>query len=146
MAEMVYSDTPISELIEMILIHLKERGYSLNTVENCRRIYDKMKEYAIQTHTPVYNPDFGREFIFNYCGTMIGNREQYKLINRSVTMLSDFQRFGMIFRQQYVQADVFSQGYQTLFEEFMKSREKRNIAEGTIKRYRHFLHRFETFY
>lgn len=145
MAEMVYSDTPISELIEMILIHLKERGYSLNTVENCRRIYDKMKEYAIQTHTPVYNPDFGREFIFNYCGTMIGNREQYKLINRSVTMLSDFQRFGMIFRQQYVQADVFSQGYQTLFEEFMKSREKRNIAEGTIKRYRHFLHRFETF-
>lgn len=145
MAEMVYSDTPISELTEMILVHLKERGYSLNTVENYRRIYDKMKEYAIQTHTSVYSSDFGREFIFNYCGTIIGNKEQYKLINRSVTMLSDFQRFGMIFRQQFVKADVFSQGYQTLFEEFMKSREKQNIAEGTIKRYRHFLHRFEAF-
>ena len=76
---------------------------------------------------------------------IIGDKAQGKLVNRAVIMLSDFQRFGMIFRQQYIQADVFSPGYQTLFEEFMKSREKRNIAEGTIKRYRHFLHRFEAF-
>mgnify|MGYP002858107523 CR=1 FL=1 len=75
----------------------------------------------------------------------MGNNTQLKLVNRAVIMLSDYQRFGMIFKQQYAQADVFTSGYQMLFEEFMKSREKRNIAKGTIKRYRHFLHRFESF-
>lgn len=142
---MVYGRTPIPELIEMTLRHINERGYSPKTIENYRRVYDKMREYSLQTHTSFYNSEFGKEFIFNCYGMIIGNKEQGKLVNRAVVMLSDFQRFGMIFRQQYVQVDVFSLGYQTLFEEFMKSREKRNIAAGTIKRYRHFLHRFETF-
>lgn len=142
---MVYGRTPIPELIEMTLRHINERGYSPKTIENYRRVYDKMREYSLQTHTSFYNSEIGKEFIFNCYGMIIGNKEQGKLVNRAVVMLSDFQRFGMIFRQQYVQADVFSPGYQTLFDEFMKSREKRNIAAGTIKRYRHFLHRFETF-
>ena len=47
---MVYGRTPIPELIEMTLCHLNERGYSPQTVENDRRVYDKMREYSLQTH------------------------------------------------------------------------------------------------
>ena len=56
---MVYGRTPIPELIEMTLCHLNERGYSPQTVENYRRVYDKMREYSLQTHisfqTTVYS-------------------------------------------------------------------------------------------
>lgn len=143
--EMVYPNTSIPELINMTLNHIKRRGYSHGTVENYRRVYDKMNDYSLQCGVSFYNSDFGNEFITNCYGMIIGNKAQLKLVTRAVMMLSDYQRFGMVFRQQFIQADVFSSGYQTLFEEFIKSREKRNIADGTVKRYRHFLHRLESF-
>lgn len=60
-------------------------------------------------------------------------------------MMTDFQRYGMIFKQHNVRLEGFSEEYASLFESFLVSLEKHGIAVSSVRKYRNFLFRFESF-
>jgi site-specific recombinase XerD len=68
-----------------------------------------------------------------------------KIVNRAMHMLTDFQRYGIIFKQHNVRLEGFSVEYQSLFESFLASIQKRCIAASSVRKYRNFLFRLEYF-
>ena len=135
----------INKLLDDLLIHLKQRGYAQSSLRTYGGIYERLRAYCADKRTEVFTEDLGWQFTSDCYGAVLGEKNRRKNISRAVAMLSDFQRFGMIFPQSYRDRQKFSAGFCNLLEGFLSNREKRNLANGTLTRYRHFLLRFELF-
>lgn len=135
----------INKLLDDLLIHLEQRGYAQSSLRTYGGIYKRLRAYCADKGTGVFTEDLGWQFMSDCYGTVLGEKDRLKNISRAVAMLSDFQRFGMIFPQSYRDRQEFSAGFCNLMEGFLSNRGKHNLANGTLTRYRHFLLRFELF-
>ena len=135
----------INKLLDDLLIHLEQRGYAQSSLRTYGGIYKRLRAYCADKGAGVFTEDLGWQFMSDCYGAVLGEKDRLKNISRAVAMLSDFQRFGMIFPQSYRDRQEFSAGFCNLMEGFLSNRGKHNLANGTLTRYRHFLLRFELF-
>ena len=143
--EMVYRRKTIQELVSGLTEHLEQIGYRPSSLKTYGGILERLQDYCATRSTETFTMDLGREFVQDCYGAVLGERERLKNISRAVHMLADFQRFGMVFKQQNVRRNGFSPEYAQLFERFLESRHKSGIADSSVAKYRNFLFRFERF-
>lgn len=143
---MVYQGNSIQELVSGLTEHLEQIGYRPSSLKTYGGILERLQDYcAARRGTETFTMDLGREFVQDCYGAVLGERDRLQNISRAVHMLADFQRFGMVFKQQNVRRNGFSPEYTQLFERFLESRRKSGIASSSVAKYRNFLFRFERF-
>ena len=135
----------IRELTEALNAHLAELNYRLSSHKTYRCILSRFVEYCETKKADEYTAQLGRDFIWDRYGTVLGENDREKNPHRAMHMLTDFQRYGMIFKQHNIRLEGFSAEYESLFESFLESLRKSGTAESSVRKYRNFLFRFEYF-
>ncbi len=135
----------ISELSAALFVQMKEFGYSQSSLVTYRAICEKMVGYFEEHGETIFNEELGERFIVEYGGDRYGTNGVLKNYCRAVHMLSDLQRYGMIFKQTPGTKKEFSPGFRSLFEAFVQYNRSRGIAEGSIRHLRWVLVRFEDY-
>lgn len=135
----------VEELVIFLKDHLNEKGYKESTVERFDSIWKRLVLYCNSNNVKKFTMDIGRDFIWECFGSKLGDKDTSHNINRAIHMLSDFDRYGMIFKQSSVTLKEFSQEYRSLFDGFLEELKSRGMAKGSIGTWRSRLFRFELF-
>lgn len=136
---------PIGELVATLYSQMREYGYAQSSMETYRRICEKLLNFFEENDVAEFDIETGRRFVWECCGSRLGNSGYFKNFNRAIHMLSDLQRYGMIFKQSILTIKDFSDEYKPLFEKYLESVRKSGIAESSVHTYRTHLFRFESF-
>lgn len=135
----------IQELTSLLKKHLMEKQYSKSSLKTYGCLLDRFTEYCEQNSIETYSPEMGRQYVWDQYGIVLGEHDSGKNVCRMIHMLTDFSRYGMIFKQQNVRKEGFSIAFSRLFEDFLLSLEKNLVAPSSIQKYRNFLFRFENY-
>lgn len=135
----------VRELATTLEEQMREFGYAKSSLNTYRGICAKIVRYFEERNVEQFNIDLGRKFIVEYGGDQFDTTKGFKNYYRAVHMLSDLQRYGMVFKYTRVNQFEFSEGYRPLFEEFLAHIRKRGIADSSVDRVRKILRRFESF-
>lgn len=136
---------PVGELVAMLYSKMREYGYAQSSLETYRRICEKLLDFFEENGVATFDIETGRRFVWECCGAQLGTNGYFKNYNRAIHMLSDLQRYGMIFKQSVLTMKDFSDEFKPLFEEYLESVRKSGIAEGSVHAYRTHLFRLESF-
>ena len=135
----------VVELTTALHAHLADLGYKPSSLKTYGCILKKLVGYCTDKNIDTYSVQVGRDFVWECYGYVLGEFDSGKAPNRAMHMLTDFQRYGMIFKQHNIRLEGFSSEYEQLFESFLLHLRKVGIAESSIRKYRNFLFRFEYF-
>lgn len=136
---------PVGELVATLYAKMREYGYAQSSLETYRRICEKLLDFFEENGVATFDIETGRRFVWECCGAQLGTNGYFKNYNRAIHMLSDLQRYGMIFKQSVLTMKDFSDEFKPLFEEYLESVRKSGIAEGSVHAYRTHLFRLESF-
>lgn len=136
---------PVGKLVDTLYSKMREYGYAQSSLETYRRICNKMIGFFKENGIAEFDIETGRRFVWERCGAQLGTSGYFKNYNRAIHMLSDLQRYGMIFKQSILTMKDFSDEFKPLFEKYLVSVRKTGIAESSVHTYRTNLFRFETF-
>lgn len=145
MAKTCMTEQSIRELVNGIKIHLSELGYRSSSVARLDAEWKKLIEYADAHSISVFSMELGRTFVWECCGSRLGDVDTSHNVNRAIHMLADFEQYGMVFKQSSVTLKGFSAEYKVLFEGFLDHLRQTGTAEGSIRTWRARLFRFEYF-
>jgi site-specific recombinase XerD len=140
-----YQELGIREMVDALKQHLKERGYRPSSLKTYGCILNRFAEFCAERGEEKYTIQLGRDFVWEKCGSILGENDRSKNVNRAMHMMTDFQRHGMIFLQHNVRLEGFSDEYAPLFDSYLASVIRRGIAKSSVRKYRNFLFRFEGF-
>lgn len=135
----------VRELAAALEEQMREFGYAQSSLNTYRGICAKIVRYFEEQGVGQFDVALGQKFIVEYGGDQFDNVKGFKNYYRAVHMLSDLQRYGMVFKYTRVNQFEFSEGYGLLFEEFLAHIRKRRIADSSVDRVRKILRRFESF-
>lgn len=135
----------VRELATALEGQMREFGYAESSLNTYRGICAKIARYFETQGVERFDINLGRKFIVEYGGTQFDTEKGFKNYYRAVHMLSDLQRYGMVFKYTRVNQFEFSEGYRLLFEEFLAHIRRRGIADSSVDRVRKILRRFESF-
>lgn len=135
----------IRDLVDELRTHLHETGYQPSTILRLNAYWNKLIEYADARGDGVFSMELGRSFIWDRCGSILGDRDTSHNANRAIHILADFNQYGMVFKQSCATIKGFSTEYQPLFEGFLAHLRRTGTSEGSVKTRRGRLFRFEYF-
>jgi len=133
------------ELVQEAKIHLSELGYQTSTIARLDAEWKKLIGYADTHGSETFTMELGRAYVWDCCGSVLGDVDTAHNINRAIHMLADFEQYGMVFKQSSATIKGFSVEYKELFEGFLKHLHKAGFAEGSIRTWKARLFRFEYF-
>ena len=136
---------PVGELVVTLYDKMREYGYAQSSLETYRRICEKLLDFFEENGVATFDIETGRRFVWECCGAQLGTNGYFKNYNRAIHLLSDLQRYGMIFKQSVLTMKDFSDEFKLLFEEYLESVKKSGIADGSVHAYRTHLFRLESF-
>lgn len=136
---------PVGELVAALYSQMREYGYAQSSLETYRRICEKLLDFFEENGVEIFDIETGRRFVWECCGSRLGTSGYFKHFNRTIHMLSDLQRYGMIFKQSVLTMKDFSEKFKPLFEKYLESVRKSGIAESSVHVYRTHLFRLESF-
>ncbi|GHU90715.1 hypothetical protein FACS1894202_10970 [Clostridia bacterium] len=136
---------PVGELVATLYAKMCEYGYAQSSLDTYRRICEKLLDFFEENGVAVFDIETGRRFVWECCGAQLGTSGYFKNYNRAIHLLSDLQRYGMIFKQSVLTMKDFSDEFKPLFEEYLESVRKSGIADGSVHAYRTHLFRLESF-
>jgi len=135
----------IRELVEELNHHLPEIDYRPVTIARLNADWSKLIAYADERGIEVFTMELGRAFVWDVCGSILGDKDTSHNVNRAIHMLADFERYGMVFKQSSMTLKGFSAEYKELFDGYLDYLGKVGAAEGSIRTWRGRLFRFEYF-
>jgi len=135
----------IRELVDELNHHLPEIDYRPATIARLNADWDKLIAYADAQGIETFTMELGRAFVWDVCGSILGDKDTSHNVNRAIHMLSDFEQYGMVFKQSSATLKGFLEEYRLLFEGFLEHLRKIGTAEGSIGTWRGRLFRFEYF-
>lgn len=135
----------IRELVEELNHHLPGIDYRPVTIARLNANWSKLIEYADERGIEVFTMELGRAFVWDVCGSILGDKDTSHNVNRAIHMLADFERYGMVFKQSSMTLKGFSAEYKELFAGYLEYLGKIGAAEGSIRTWRGRLFRFEYF-
>jgi len=131
--------------VEALNLDLLKLGYRPVTIARLNAEWRKLIEYTNARGTDTFSMELGRSFVWDCCGSILGDKDTSHNVNRAIHMLADYERYGMIFKQSSLTLKGFSQEYKQLFEGFLNHLRKTGTAEGSIGTWKSRLYRFEYF-
>jgi site-specific recombinase XerD len=135
----------IRELVDDLNYHLPEIDYRPSTIERLNADWKKLIAYADTRGIEVFTMELGRAFVWDECGSILGDKDTAHTLNRAIHMLADFEQYGMVFKQSSATLKGFSDEYRQLFEGFLEHLSKTGTADGSIATWKGRLFRFEYF-
>lgn len=135
----------IRELVNELKVHLEGLGYQPSTIARLDAEWKKLTEYADMQGYSIFTMELGCAFVWQYCGSRLGDVDTSHNVNRAIHLLADFDQYGMVFKQSSATLKGFSVAYKDLFEGFLEHLRRRGMAEGSIRTWRGRLFRFEYF-
>lgn len=125
---------------------LRELNYSTCSIRRMNSIWQVLLEYTADHPPEPFNESFRQRFIQEHYSHCMGDKYSSFAVTRALYMLSDYIGFGLVFRQKMNTGQPFSLGYRDLFESFLASEQKRNLAKGTLHTYTSRLYKLEYFF
>jgi len=135
----------IKELVDGVKVHLAELGYKPSSIARLDAEWQKLIEYADARGISIFTMELGRAFVWECCGSKLGDVDTSHNVNRAVHMLADFEQYGMVFKQSSATIKGFSEEYGELFNGFLEHLRQCGFVEGSIRTWRGRLFRFEYF-
>lgn len=135
----------LRELVAALSDHLLGLGYRPTTIAHLNVDWRKLTEYADAHGTGVFSMELGRSFVWDCFGSILGDKDTAHTINRSIHMLADFERYGMVFKQSSITLKGFSPEYKELFESFLSNLRETGTAASSIPTWKSRLFCFEYF-
>lgn len=135
----------IRELVSEVKVHLAELDYRPSSIARLDAEWQKLIVYADAKDFSTFTMELGRSFVWECCGSRLGDVDTSHNVNRAIHMLADFEQYGMVFKQSSVTIKGFSEEYRELFEGFLEHLRQCGFAKGSIRTWRGRLFRFEYF-
>lgn len=145
MNETSKTNLTLSMLIVEVRGHLKELNYAKETIRRFDNHMSAFENYAKEEGVEKFSITFGHRFLLEkYQIEPFGtNYSKYKKsIRRLITMLSDYQNHGIIFKRQSIKPHIWAEEYYPLCENFMKDEVVEKLQKSTQRTYRSSLERF----
>lgn len=89
--------------------------------------------------------EMAREFIESRYGYRLDDPDASHNIHRAIHLLSDFQRYGTVFKQSHATLKGFTTSYRQVFEGFLQHLSDQGVAPGSLRTWRSRLFRLEHF-
>ena len=135
-----------SVLIQNVKEELSNAGYKPGTIQVYQRYWDALLTYAASKGIKSYSPKFGLEFLNVVYGISVFTAlsKQDKVRARSITLLNDYSRDGMLFPSVGCQPTVsFLCCFGQVLEAFKKYQaQKFQISNTTLNNYNKYLGQF----
>lgn len=136
---------PIKVLIEETREHLVSLNYAKDTLRHMDSCWKLLTTFAQAEGVERFTTEFGHRFL----------KEEYGIepfeslctsfrrnLRRSVMILSDYQRDGVIHKRQASRLHEWLPGYQEVCKSFMNEASRKRLSEGTRRQYRVHLEKF----
>lgn len=140
--------SPIEVLIEETRVHLVSLNYAKDTLRHMDNCWRLLATFAQTGGVERFTTEFGHRFL----------KEQYGIepfetlhtsfrrnLRRSVMILSDYQRDGVIHKRQPSHLHEWLPGYHDICESFMNEASRRRLSNGTRRQYRVHLEKLTTY-
>lgn len=133
-------------LIENVKEELSKVGYKPGTIQAYQRYWNALLKYEAKNEIKSYSPKGGLEFLDAIYGINVFTplSKQDKVRARSITLLNDYSRDGMLFPSIGIHAtESFLCGCSQILETFKKHQiNKFQISNSTLNRYNRYLGQF----
>ncbi|APV91067.1 integrase [Salmonella enterica subsp. enterica serovar Mbandaka str. ATCC 51958] len=120
-------------------------GYSQYTVERMNSVWRNLIPYIEARNSGYFSIALARQFVEEHYGLCLGDRDASHNVHRAIHILSDFQRFGIVFQRSRVTLKSFSHQYAGIFESFLIHLSRLGFTKNSIKTWRSRLFRLEYF-
>ncbi len=135
-----------SDLIESVKEELSKAGYKPGTIQVYQRSWNALLKYETKNGIKSYSPKGGLEFLDAIYGICVFTAlsKQDKVRARSITLLNDYRRDGMLFPSTGIYpTESFLCCFSQILEVFKKHQtNKFQISNSTLKRYNRHLGHF----
>ncbi len=135
-----------SHLIENVKEELSKSGYKLRTIQVYQRYWNALLKYEANNNIKLYSPKCGLEFLDAIYGVNVFTAldKQDKVRARSITLLNDYSRNGMLFPSVGCPPTIsFLCYFGQILEAFKKYQiNKFQISNTTLKNYNKYLGQF----
>lgn len=137
--EQTVMDFTLEELINQTREHLKSLNYSKETLRHYENAWKTLKNYAKEENTTYFSTDFGVKFLktkYNIGPFDKALKTYPRTVRRSVTVLSDFQQHGIIFKRQPTKLHIWSDNYREICETFLDNYVNNRLSSRTARQFR----------
>lgn len=132
-------------LVAQLTERLQKMGYSQYTLERMNSVWRHLIPYTEIHDSGHFSMTLARQFVEEHYGLFLGDRDASHNIHRAIHILSDFQRFGIVFQRSQVTLKGFSHQYRDVFEGFLSHLHKAGFAKQSVQTWRSRLFRLEYF-
>ncbi|MBX5857192.1 tyrosine-type recombinase/integrase [Pseudomonas aeruginosa] len=139
----VVQDT--TQLVEELTGKLEAMGYSGATITRLNSIWRNLIPYANENASGAFSMEMAREFIQSHYGYRLDDPDASHNIHRAIHLLSDFQRYGTVFKQSHATLKGFTKSFRHVFEGFLQHLSDQGVAPGSVRTWRSRLFRLEHF-
>lgn len=139
--------SPIEVLIEETREHLVSLNYAKDTLRHMDNCWRLLTTFAKAEGIERFTTEFGHQFLKEQYGIepFESLRTSFRRnLRRSVMILSDYQRDGIIHKRQASHMHEWLPGYQDICEAFMNEAARKRLSEGTRRQYRVHLEKLTT--
>lgn len=135
-----------AHLIENVKKQLSEVGYKAGSIRVYQKCWNALLAYEAHNNISWYSPKIGLEFLDCIYGITVFTdlSRQDKVRARSITLLNDYSRDGMLFPTDgHFQTANFLHCFGELLDSFKKYQSNRfQISKSTLSNYNRYLGRF----
>lgn len=138
MKEIVIKFT-LEELIEKTRDHLKSLNYTKETLRHYENAWITLKIYAKKNGITNFTTDFGVKFLKEKYNINLFDRalkSHLRTVRRAITVLSDFQLHGIIFKRQPTKLHKWEEEYRGICEKFLDSYVNNRLSPRTARQFK----------
>ncbi|MCR5366980.1 site-specific integrase [Eubacterium sp.] len=123
-----------------------QKNYSPNTIRGADAVWRDIIEFSSSKPSQAFDENFCQSFFERYSHYETDSCYPFYQLTRYTYMLSDYIKFGVIFRVFSKREESFDNGYITLFTSFMEEeKQKRNLSDYSVNGMRAKLFRFQDY-
>jgi integrase/recombinase XerD len=139
----------LEELIAATRSHLQSQNYSKDTLRHMDNCWSPLTAFAKAEGITHFTSEFGHRFLWQrYQITPYGDTGSgfKRGVRRSITILSDYQQCGIIYKRQPTKLHVWPDEYHEICEAFLKDVVSGRLAKGTQRQYQVHLERLMSYF
>lgn len=138
----------IEELIKETKAYVITLNYSKDTMRHMEHCWKLLVKYSKTENVEYFTTEFGQKFLedkYDIKPFGVETTSFRRNLRRYITILSDYQRDGIIFKRQATRLHSWPLGYHDICESFMNEVAHNRLASGTQRQYRVHLEKLTAF-
>jgi len=145
-----YKNAPLTELVEGLMLHLEELGYTKTTRERQMAYYAVFLKYAKKRNIHHFTLETGKTFLLKHhehrWEDIAPLTIEQNFLQRHIRMLHEFQQHGKLVTMRRTNRIYALAFFEDVINEFLESERSRGLKPSTLAGKRHMLNKiFEYF-